>query len=128
MKYAFVILNGEETLRPFADSIMIENESSYALEEDTTDLVLLFLDTSLQVTEAALALLSARDNSKLGYIAALSPSGKALREMEKLLYERCELALSYASKCNNARRIRKDIVNEEIRLPQDNIFTRLLER
>ncbi len=128
MKYAYVILNGEENLKPFAEAIMVEGESSFTLEEDTTNLVLLFEDTSLQVTEGALSLLSARDNSKLGYIAALSPSGKALRQMEKLLYDNLELALSYASKCTNAKRIKKDLIAEEIRLPQDNMITRFLDR
>ncbi len=107
---------------------MVEGESSFSLEDDTTNLILLFEDSSLKVTEGLLSLLSARDNSKLGYIAALSPSGKALREVEKLLYDNLELALSYASKCRNASRVKKELVAEAIRLPANNIITRFLDR
>ncbi|MCR5732930.1 MAG: hypothetical protein K6G51_08335 [Sphaerochaetaceae bacterium] len=128
MKYAYIILNGDENFQEFANSVMIENESSLSLEEDTTNLILFFEDTSLMVTEKLLSLLMARDNSSLGYIAAISPSSKALREVEKLLYDKCCLALSYASKPVKPEKIKEDIMKEEIKLPHYNIITRLLDR
>ena len=128
MKYAFLILNGEEKFEEFVKNIMVENESSFEIEDDTTDLILLFEDTSLAVTEKLLSLLMARDNSSIIYIAAISPSKKALRKIEKLLYDKCCLALSYASLPKNPEKIKRDIMKEEIKLPPNNFLTRLFDR
>lgn len=128
MKYAFLILNSEEKFEEFVTNIMVENESSFEIEDDTTDLILLFEDTSLAVTEKLLSLLMARDNSSIIYIAAISPSKKALREIEKLLYDKCCLALSYASSPKNPEKIKRDIMKEEIKLPPNNFLTRLFDR